>query len=121
MQNPESYSPKSLLELTGNDISFVVELLTTYLEQTRVAVASIQKNCEEKNWDEIKFSAHKLRSASGSVGAKRVALACAEIEKYLTTTNDVEKGVYLYIESFTQTVYSQLAEIESELEKMRKL
>lgn len=120
MQNPESYSPKSLLDLTGGDVPFVVELLETYLVQTRAAVLSIKKSGAEKNWDEIKFAAHKLRSASGSVGANRIGAACAEIENYLNTHNDVEKGVYLYLHSFIQTVFAQLSEIEKELEKMRE-
>jgi HPt (histidine-containing phosphotransfer) domain-containing protein len=120
MSQSEIYSSEKLLELSGGDVDFVIELLEAYVLQAGQEIDAVKKMEGEKDWDGVKFIAHRLRSSSGSVGAKRIAKACSELENYIASSDDIEKSVYLYVESFLEAVSSQLAEIEQELNEIRK-
>jgi HPt (histidine-containing phosphotransfer) domain-containing protein len=116
----DPYSAKNLLELAGGDYNFVLELLDAFIEQVKLERTAMTLSAENKDWDDVKFRAHRLRSASGSVGAHQIAGSCAELESYISTSGDIEKSVYLYVEKFQEAISVQLIEIEHELIELKK-
>ena len=68
---------ETILELGGGDRSFVVEVIDKYLEDSAALLASLR----EASGDELRRAAHSLKSTSSSVGARRLAALCAEIER----------------------------------------
>lgn len=114
----QPYSADHLLEVSGGDRDFVCGLLEMFLEQVRKDIDNVRSLTEEKNWEELKFVAHRLRSSAGSVGANRIAATCSELETYIKSSGGIEKDVYLYVENFLNTTVAELAEIEAELNKL---
>lgn len=114
----QRYSADQLLEVSGGDKEFACGLLEMFLEQVRKDIDYVRSLREAKDWKEVKFVAHRLRSSAGSVGANGIASSCSELETYLKSSGGIEKDVYLYVESFLTTTVAELAEIEEELKKL---
>lgn len=89
-----------------------------FIEQVRKDVETIRTLSETKNWEELKFVAHRLRSSAGSVGANGIAVTCSELEGYLKSSGGIKKEVYLYVDNFLNTTTAQLTEIEKELKEL---
>ena len=116
--NPDRYSANQLLEFAGGDNEFVCGLLEMFLVQAQKDIENMRSLTEAKNWDEMKFVAHRLRSSAGSVGANGIAVTCSELETYLKSSGGVKKDVSLYVDNFLTTTVSELTEIEQELKKL---
>ena len=58
----------------------VVEVCNLFVDDGRERVRSIRSACEAGDADAVARSAHRLKSASGFVGACRVTAMCREIE-----------------------------------------
>ncbi len=113
--NNQPYTLDHLFHLSGDDPDFIIEILTMFLEQVEEEMQQIQNLADEKNWEQIKYTAHRLRSSAGSVGALKIASECSELERYILADDDIEKGVHLYVRNFIETSRSEVSEIETEL------
>jgi HPt (histidine-containing phosphotransfer) domain-containing protein len=109
--NQPVFDIKPLLEISGDDRQFVIELLESYLKQTGTDIEAIEKSTAQGDAQAVKFAAHRLRSSSGAVGAKNTAAACSEIETIIDDHHSVEKSVYLYIEKLVKTARQDLQAI----------
>lgn len=116
--NHQRYSADQVLKFSGGDKEFVSGLLEMFLEQVRKDVESMRALTEAKDWEEMKFVAHRLRSSAGSVGANGIVVSCSELETYLKSSGGIKKDVYLYVDNFLTTTVAELAEIEEELKKL---
>jgi len=62
----------------GPDI--VVELIDLYFEDTPRRVAAVRRALEEEDVSALRWAAHGLRGSSASLGARRLAALCDELE-----------------------------------------
>ena len=77
---------ESLKELDEND-NFFQNLVTSFLGNAAKAVLEIKKIAEEKNYEALVQSSHKLKGSSANLGAKKLAEICKEIELKAKTHN----------------------------------
>lgn len=69
-----------LLEITGDDLDFVDELIDTYLEDGTVQLAAMRSAAEASDVAALVRPAHSLKSSSANVGAMSLADACRSLE-----------------------------------------
>lgn len=113
------YSLNHLKQVSGDDPEFMLDILEMFMDQATEEVALINQYARDKKWDDVKFVAHRLRSAAGSVGAKKIAASSSELEQYLLGADDIEKSVLLYIQNFAEASETELAEINTEIDSLR--
>lgn len=69
-----------LLEITGDDLEFVDELIDTYLEDASVQLGAMRSAAEASDVAALVRPAHSLKSSSANVGAMALAEACRSLE-----------------------------------------
>ena len=69
-----------LLEITGDDLEFVDELIDTYLEDSAVQLDAMRSAAEVSDVAALVRPAHSLKSSSANVGAMALAEACRSLE-----------------------------------------
>ena len=69
-----------LLEITGGDIAFVDELITTYIDDARDQIEALRRAAVAGAVDELVRPAHSLKSSSDGVGAVALAGLCRALE-----------------------------------------
>lgn len=83
MTDPDVLNPgalASLEEMTGGDAEFMTELIDTWFSDATGQIAIIEQALVACDADSLRRAAHSLKSTSQSLGAGRLAGACAEIE-----------------------------------------
>ena len=56
-----SYNLDELREMSGNDESFIQEMLVTFLENNKNYLNDLNKAFENEEWKKVKFFAHKIK------------------------------------------------------------
>jgi HPt (histidine-containing phosphotransfer) domain-containing protein len=69
-----------LLEITGDDIAFVDELIDTYLEDAVVQLAAMDDAAATGDAAALVRPAHSLKSNSDNVGAVALTVLCRALE-----------------------------------------
>ena len=69
-----------LLEITGNDLEFVDELIDTYLADASVQLEAMQAAASSGDAAALVRPAHSLKSSSANVGAMALADICRALE-----------------------------------------
>ncbi len=69
-----------LLEITGDDLEFVDELIDTYLEDGAVQLEAMRNAALTADTAAMVRPAHSLKSSSANVGAMALAEICRAIE-----------------------------------------
>lgn len=69
-----------LLEITGDDLEFVDELIDTYLEDAAVQLDALRSAAVASDVAALVRPAHSLKSSSANVGAMLLAEACRSLE-----------------------------------------
>ena len=83
MTEPDVLDPGALAaleEMTGGDAEFMTELIDTWIADAAGQIATIEQALAAHDADALRRAAHTLKSTSQSLGAGRLAAACAEIE-----------------------------------------
>ena len=70
-----------LLEITGDDLEFVDELIDTYLEDSAVQLDAMRSAAVAGDVSALVRPAHSLKSSSANVGAMALAEACRSLEE----------------------------------------
>ncbi len=72
---------RTLYTLTGEDEhEFVNELIQSYLDSSAGLIAQLQGAIAEQNPTQLQYAVHSLKSSSASLGAKRLADLCQQLE-----------------------------------------
>jgi HPt (histidine-containing phosphotransfer) domain-containing protein len=71
---------RNLVELTGDDLAFVDELVDTYLEEGASLVDRLRTAAATGSTDELMRAAHSLKSSSVNVGALLLGERCRNLE-----------------------------------------
>lgn len=114
----ESYQIDNVMELSGNDTSFVLEILNLFIQTLKTEETELRTAVEEKNWPTVQFISHRLRSSAGSVGAKNIALSCKELENYIKNSQISEQEIILLAQNLFASCIFDLSEIKKELTKL---
>jgi HPt (histidine-containing phosphotransfer) domain-containing protein len=69
-----------LLEITGDDLEFVDELVDTYFDDAVVQLEAMRQAAEKGDTDALVRPAHSLKSSSANVGAATLSEACRSLE-----------------------------------------
>ena len=69
-----------LLEITGDDLEFVDELIDTFLDDATVQLDAMRQAADAGDATEMVRPAHSLKSSSASVGATVLAELCRSLE-----------------------------------------
>lgn len=69
-----------LLEITGDDLEFVDELVDTYFEDSTAQLELMRAAAGADDAEALVRPAHSLKSSSANVGAAALAEACRSLE-----------------------------------------
>ncbi|MCL5029248.1 MAG: response regulator [Bacteroidetes bacterium] len=64
-----------------DDIIFFIELLDIYIRDFPIGVSNIKKSIGQKNFDQLRFFAHKLKGSSLTLGIDVISDLCNQIEE----------------------------------------
>jgi two-component system sensor histidine kinase/response regulator len=84
MAEAEAIDPAALRliqAMTGNDPSFLAELIDAYVDDTRQLLLAMRQALAAGHADELRRAAHVLKSNSASVGATRLSALCKDLEE----------------------------------------
>jgi CheY-like chemotaxis protein/HPt (histidine-containing phosphotransfer) domain-containing protein len=70
---------KTLNQLSGKNI--LGNIINRYLDESQGTLAQIQRASSKDDWEDLRKSAHKLKSGSANLGGVTVAELCSLIEK----------------------------------------
>ena len=61
--NGKLYNLSQVKLVLGDDQQMLGNMITIFLNETPIMLKALNENCESKNYDEVKFYAHKLKSS----------------------------------------------------------
>jgi HPt (histidine-containing phosphotransfer) domain-containing protein len=70
-----------LQETTGNDPAFLADLIDAYLDDAVGLLRSMDEAIRDANAGELRRAAHSLKSSSATLGARKLAGVCQEVEQ----------------------------------------
>lgn len=98
-----------LTELSKGSIQFINEMIEIFLVESPLEIGMLEKGINEKNFDLIRSSAHKMRSTIPFVGIDKIIMAeMVEIERLAATQSDFPKIEILF--SKVKEVYQKAIE-----------
>ncbi len=81
---PSSASPRLdyLRELSGGDVGFMTEILEMFIKEAPQSVAQAYNCLDEKNFELLRMSVHKLKSSVQVVGGQHLTGLIVKIESW---------------------------------------
>jgi HPt (histidine-containing phosphotransfer) domain-containing protein len=116
----KAFDTSNLFLISGNDPDFVIELLQMFAATLSNEVTAVKASFDLKDWTNLQFIVHRLRSSSGSVGAENILLTCREIETYIKAGAIEEQELNGLVEKFFSSCEFDLSEIKKELTKLEQ-
>ena len=107
-----------LRKLADGNIGFVIEMVEMFLSKTPGEVELIQNYCKNKQWDELRQIAHKIKPTFGYVGLKDIQETLANIEKSCINKTNLDKLTEL-AEKVQQVSRIAFKELSAELTAMK--
>ncbi|MBK9540706.1 MAG: response regulator [Bacteroidetes bacterium] len=93
----------------GND-SFIIEMIEMFLNKTPQALEKLNISYQEKNWEEMKQIAHRIKPSFGYIGLPDTQKMLAEIEKLSEEHTNPERMAELVeeVQVVSKSVFVQL-------------
>ncbi|MRX46010.1 Hpt domain-containing protein [Pedobacter puniceum] len=106
-----------LREVASENIEFMVEMIDIFLDQTPGYLSNLSDAIENKNWQKIAESAHKIKPTLGFMGIESARETMAEIELNARKQEDFENIVLKYnqMQEVFKTIFIKLEEKKQEL------
>jgi len=114
----KAFDSSNLFLISGNDQNFVIELLQMFVAALIQEVNAVNAAIASKDWTQLQFVVHRLRSSAGSVGANNILVTCREIESYIKAGAVDEQKLDGLVQNFFASCEFDLAEIKKELTKL---
>ena len=101
-----------LKQLSGGNEKFFIELIETFLDMTPKALDKMSQSLVQKEWDELKGIAHRIKPSYGYVGLKDIQVLLTKIEKWdiQKVKTEVIQELLEEIKSTTENAFIQLRE-----------
>ncbi|MDX5346708.1 MAG: response regulator [Hymenobacteraceae bacterium] len=107
----------ALLEIAGEDKSFLAEILSMLVEQIPAEMQKLHKSSEAANWQAVKTQAQHLQTGISQIGATELEKLLAEIEAAVSENMDAE-NLNKLIHQAQQLCRQIMDELKSELKKL---
>lgn len=103
-----------ILEDTGGDPEFIIELIRDYLDNTRTVLVDLAEACASDDPARARRAAHTIKGTSASMGAQALSALAAEAEAQCQAGNvrDVERSLPELEDAF-QSVALELKQLLS--------
>lgn len=102
----------------GND-GFIIEMIEMFLNKTPEALEKMEACFREKNWEELRQIAHRIKPSFGYVGLATTQQMLAEIEKLSEDPSGDPSRVGTLMGEVRQISRSAFSQLEQELGSMR--
>lgn len=89
---PDSVNVARLREAVLDDSQFMGELVEIFLTEVGDQLVFLEQAIASEDWPGTKTIAHRLRGASGNVGAEELARLCSDLEHRSAETGAVESS-----------------------------
>ncbi len=101
-----------LKQLSGGNDKFFIELIETFLDMTPKALEKMNQSLVQKQWDELRGIAHRIKPSYGYVGLKEIQILLTKIEKWDSQKVKPEliQEHLVEIKSATEKAFVQLRE-----------
>ncbi|MBD1864985.1 MULTISPECIES: response regulator [Trichocoleus] len=113
---PVTFDPKTLQDLramAGDEATeFVQEFIDCYCDHAPQLLQTIQMAIAQEGVSSLQHALHSLRESSASIGAKRLAQLCLELERL--TEGQILAGTEIHIAKITDEFDKVLAALEVE-------
>jgi HPt (histidine-containing phosphotransfer) domain-containing protein len=86
---------KMIMELMDGDVELVVDLLDTMVETTPVLLAQLEDAIHSENANQIRESAHAMKSSNAQLGAITMAELCQRAE-YMGKSNNLKDATKIF-------------------------
>lgn len=110
-RDDEALDRAALDELTGGDSQLGAAILDDYIEASRSDLVALRVAVADERPDDVRRQAHRIKGASRTVGARRVAMLAARLEELAST--DVED--WCVTRSTARDIETALAEVTGAL------
>ena len=70
-----------LQELSGNHTEFIIEMIDLFMHQVPAEIEELGVAVNEQRWDDVVFKSHKLKSSTGTLGAKALFELMKNVEQ----------------------------------------
>jgi len=109
-QNHKIFDEAHIERYLGADEDAKQEILNLFLEQAEKLKATLISSLELKDFGQIRFNAHKLKSSCSSVGAIALANTCKDLEKF-AEANELSIFEQINVENFENICAQTFSEI----------
>jgi len=107
-----------LKDRAAGDISFIKEILESYIQEMPLYIAEMELFLNKKDWQEISKQAHKMKSPIALMGAVQLKELFSEIE--MEATLDKDKGSLIkQIRSAQKKCLQTVDELKRELDNIK--
>jgi signal transduction histidine kinase/CheY-like chemotaxis protein/HPt (histidine-containing phosphotransfer) domain-containing protein len=102
------------LRRLGNRRNLYETILETFLQEAEEEFPHLQELVDDKQWNEVVKSAHKIKGIAGNVGAKRLQAQAAELQQEAGTPTPAYEDAAAYRLAAMRETLNQLKERISE-------
>ena len=107
-----------LRKLSDGNKGFIIEMVEMFLSKTPSEIELIQQYYKNKQWDELRQIAHKIKPTFGYIGLKDIQATLAEIESNCMTKTRLSEMKTL-IDKVEKVSVKAFKELEEELTAMK--
>ncbi len=112
--SPKPYNLHELHKMAGSDTSFIIQTLNLFIDNSNQAIERFRYYLNEKNWEQIGETAHKLLPSYRHLEVHHVVRKLLSIKKKTLITNDSE-GVESLVEKTIVEIEKILTELRKEI------
>lgn len=107
-----------LENLTAGDTDTLIIILEKIIEESRIQKVNINKYLIEKNWDELKFHSHKLKSSMLYLNNLHMHGLLKDIEHFSFQKINLDTIPNL-VDEFNRNIDPLIEEIEEKMKELR--
>lgn len=98
----------------GDDKQQLGNMISIFVSETPTMIQALNENMQNKNLDEVRFYAHKLKSSIDLFQINGLQQDIRDLEKLAMEKNDVT-SIQQYVSDITNTLESVIEEIQKEV------
>lgn len=109
-----------LKELSGGDLTFIAEILEMFIHDAPQAVAQSFRHLEQKNYEMLRITVHKLKSSVQVVGGNYLTALICEIEKAAAAKVDKPDMFAQMLSTLDSGIKSMVQHLSGELNAIKQ-
>jgi HPt (histidine-containing phosphotransfer) domain-containing protein len=118
-KNSEPLDLSYLKDMSGDSPEFIIEMIDLFKSQTPIYMSELKEAIVAKDYDKIASGAHKMKPTFTYVGREDVKDHLQDIEHGAREKYDMQQLTTAFdeVQLFIGTLYAQLDDAKSELQK----